>query len=179
MTMKKINVVGTSGSGKTTFAKQLATVLKYPFIEMDQIYWGKNWSEQSDEAFFAKLNKQLASETWVLDGNYTRTIPTKWQNVDTLIWLDMGFFRTVFRAIKRAFSRAMSQQELWPDTGNTETWRQLFSRKSMIWWTLKYYHINKAKYAKIFNDPKYQHLNKIRLKSPKACQQLLLHTSTQ
>ncbi|HDY8086621.1 TPA: (d)CMP kinase, partial [Vibrio vulnificus] len=35
--MKRINVIGTSGSGKSTFSRQLASKLKYPYLEMDAI----------------------------------------------------------------------------------------------------------------------------------------------
>ncbi len=39
----KLNVVGTSGSGKSTFSKALAEKLAIEHIEMDQIFWGPNW----------------------------------------------------------------------------------------------------------------------------------------
>ena len=35
----KINVVGTSGVGKSTLAKRLAALLSVPYIEMDTLYW--------------------------------------------------------------------------------------------------------------------------------------------
>ena len=51
--MNKINVVGTSGSGKSTFSRTLATKLVHPYIEMDAIFWKANWQESSDEEFFS------------------------------------------------------------------------------------------------------------------------------
>ena len=56
--MKKINVVGTSGSGKSTVSKLLAAKLNYPYIEMDAVYWKADWQEPSDEEFIAKLAKE-------------------------------------------------------------------------------------------------------------------------
>ena len=47
----RINIVGTSGSGKTTFAKSLAQILTYEYIEMDQLFWGPNWNCPSDEEY--------------------------------------------------------------------------------------------------------------------------------
>ncbi|STR39392.1 DNA topology modulation protein [Klebsiella michiganensis] len=35
----KINVVGTSGVGKSTLARRLAQELSLPYIEMDVLYW--------------------------------------------------------------------------------------------------------------------------------------------
>lgn len=53
--MKRINVVGTSGSGKSTFSQMLAETLEYPHLEMDAIYWKPNWQESSDDEFFTNL----------------------------------------------------------------------------------------------------------------------------
>ena len=43
--MKRINVVGTSGSGKSTFSQVLANKLNYPYLEMDAMFWKPNWQE--------------------------------------------------------------------------------------------------------------------------------------
>ncbi len=50
--MKFINVVGTSASGKTTFARQLAKKLGLIHIEMDDLFWLDNWQETPDDEFF-------------------------------------------------------------------------------------------------------------------------------
>lgn len=86
--MKRINVVGSSGSGKSTFSKQLAMKLGVTYIEMDRLFWLPDWKELDDEAFFDKVVDVTQQEAWVLDGNYSRTQPYKWQRVDTIIWLD-------------------------------------------------------------------------------------------
>jgi adenylate kinase family enzyme len=39
--MQRINVVGTSGSGKSTLSRRLAAQLRYPYIEIDTLFWGK------------------------------------------------------------------------------------------------------------------------------------------
>ncbi len=171
--MNKVNVIGTSGSGKSTFAKRLAQKLNTPRLEMDAIFWGKDWYWPSDEEFFANLEARLAVSAWVLDGNYTRTIPVKWREVDTLIWIDFSFKRTLFQAIKRAVTRASKRQELWPNTGNRESFKKLFSKDSIVLWTLKTYRKNKTKYVAIKNNPAYQHISFIRLTSPKECELFL------
>lgn len=103
----KINVIGTSGSGKSTLAKQIATALSIPCIEMDRLYWQANWQGTPDNEFQAKLAQALqASSDWVLDGNYNRTRPVKWRNVDVVVWVDYGFTRTLWQAVTRAMKRA-------------------------------------------------------------------------
>jgi adenylate kinase family enzyme len=48
----RILVVGSSCSGKTTFARALAGILGRPHIELDALHWGPNWCYAPDfEAF--------------------------------------------------------------------------------------------------------------------------------
>lgn len=172
--LKRINVIGTSGSGKSTFAKNLANALNSPYIELDQLFWKANWEQPSDEEFFSKIENALNQETWVLDGNYTRTIPIKWKNVTAIVWIDYSFPRTLFQAMKRAISRIRDGKEIWPNTGNIETFRKTFmSKDSILIWTLKTYRKNKANYGILSNDPNTSHIKFIRLKNPKEAQSFI------
>lgn len=178
--MKRINVTGTSGSGKSTFSCMLATKLSYPYFEMDAMFWKPNWQESTDEEFFTKLRSCLSGDTWVLDGNYHRTAEIKWADIDSVIWIDYSFSRTIYQAVKRAFIRSVNKTELWDNTGNVETFaKSFFSRDSIIVWTLKTYKRNRIRYTEIFNDPKYRHIKFVRLKSPKMAKAYIdgLHTS--
>ena len=163
----KINVVGTSGSGKSTVARQIAKRLSIPYIEMDALFWGPDWYWPSDEEFDAKLRAALAQESWVLDGNYKRTTPIKWENVDMVVWVDLSFPRTLFQASKRALSRLISQEEFWPNTGNKESLRKLLSKESIVLWTIKTYKHNRRKYLAMIVDEQYANITFVRLTSPK------------
>ena len=163
----RINVIGTSGSGKTTFGRELASVLQIPFIELDAIFWGPDWSEPDDSELFPKLSAALAGDNWVLDGNYSRTTKIKWARVDRVIWLDFSFPRTVAQAIKRAISRIITQEELWPGTGNRENLQKLFSRDSIVLWTIQKYSKNKNKIQGYISSGQYRSIIFQRIKSPK------------
>ena len=52
--MKRINVVGTSASGKTTFSRKLAERLNLTHIELDNLLWLDDWQETPDFEFFQK-----------------------------------------------------------------------------------------------------------------------------
>lgn len=171
---RRINVIGTSGSGKSTFARQLAHQLSVPYIEMDQLFWQPNWQQTPDEKFFLKIATEIAQDSWVLDGNYSRSQPLKWQKTQSIIWLDYSFTLTMYRAIKRALSRILTGKELWPNTGNKESFKMTFmSSDSILLWTLKSYFKNKKRYSKLMTDPQYQNIQFIRLTSPRMARQYI------
>jgi adenylate kinase family enzyme len=162
----RINVIGTSGSGKTTFGRQLAEVLNLPFIEMDAIFWGPGWKMPPDEDFFPRLSKALDGENWVLDGNYTRTMEFKWDRVQAVVWLNYSYPRTICQAVKRALTRLFDQKELWPETGNRENLKMLFSRDSIVWYTISKYHRHTQRNAGYMMDKNYSHIKFHRIRSP-------------
>lgn len=136
--MQRINVVGTSASGKSTFAKQLSEKLQLGYIEID------DWQETPDAEFFQKIKNAIAyaehhpdKQGYVIDGNYTRTVPLTWKNIDTVIWLDFPFALNLFQSVKRALSRTISKQPFWENSNNTESFKQMLSRDSIILWMIK------------------------------------------
>jgi hypothetical protein len=141
---------------------------------MDAIFWGPNWHWPSDEMFFSKLKNEISRDSWILDGNYTRTIPIKWKNVQMVIWLDYSFARTLFQAVKRAFLRAWTKEELWAGTGNRESFRKGFmSKDSIILWTIKTHKRVRRKYEKFMIDDNFSYIKFVRLKSPKDVENFL------
>ena len=57
--MKRINVVGTSATGKSTFSRSLAAKLGLHYIELDNLFWLDDWQESSNEALFSKLKTAM------------------------------------------------------------------------------------------------------------------------
>jgi len=53
----KINIVGTSGSGKTSFSRALSELTKIEHIEIDCIFWGPNWYWPPDEEFLRNITE--------------------------------------------------------------------------------------------------------------------------
>ncbi len=168
-------MVGTSASGKSTLSRQLAKKLNLAYIELDDLFWQDNWQETVDAEFFQKIQHQidLAENGYVIDGNYTRTIPVKWQNIDTVIWLDLPFHLNVLQAIKRALHRAIFQTKLWGSSNNTENFRQMFGRDSIVLWMVKTHHKNRKSYQEMMHHPDFSHIQFIHLRSRQQIQQFL------
>ena len=57
--MTRVVVIGTSCVGKTTFARSLARVLRFPHIELDTLYWQPNWVPRASDEFRALTVRAL------------------------------------------------------------------------------------------------------------------------
>lgn len=169
----RINVVGTSGSGKSTFARRLAQAMNCAHVEMDKVFWEPNWTQPKDEVFLARLRGAIEGDRWVLDGNYTRSVPVKWERAEMVIWLDYSFTRTLYQAVKRAIGRSLSQEELWEGTGNRESFGKLFSRDSIIMWTINTHASNRAKYEACLSDSRFAHIKFVRLRDHREADEFL------
>ncbi len=172
--LARINVVGVSGSGKTSLGRRLAELLASPYVEMDALFWKPDWQESSDAELLARVQTVVEQDRWVLDGNYSRTTQLKWQRTQTVVWINLPFLRTLYQVTRRCIQRARDQTELWPGTGNRESFRLSFlSRDSVIWWSITSYHKVQRRYIAAIDNPANQHLRFVRLRSHKQIEEFL------
>ncbi len=165
-------VVGTSGSGKTTFAHQLARWLDVPHVELDAIYWGPNWTPLPIDAFRVRVEEALNGDAWTADGNYSKVRDIVWGRADTVVWLDYPLPLVMARVIKRTCYRTLTREELW--SGNRERFLEaFFGRDSIVLWALSTYNRRRREYPTLFGRPEYAHLKVIRLQSSRAARKWL------
>lgn len=127
----RLVVVGSSGSGKTTMAKALSRALGVPRIELDAINWQPDWydiSVHEPEEFVRRVAQAAAGDAWVIDGNYTKARQAHWPRATAFVWMDVERSVVMRQVIWRSFSRAVTKRELWPGTGNKETFRRWLAR---------------------------------------------------
>ena len=87
--MKKIIVIGCSGSGKTTFAEKLRDKIGIELFYLDAIWHRPDRTHISREEYDTRLSEILALDSWIIDGNYSRTIETRMAACDTVFLFDL------------------------------------------------------------------------------------------
>ena len=139
--MRRISIIGSSGSGKSTFAKSLSARLGLPHTELDDLYWLPDWRERDRSEFRHSVDQATAAPTWVIDGGYSEVRDLVWGRADTLIWLDQTLSRTMLQLIRRTYRRNAHRVPCC--NGNYESWGRSLGRESIIGFLLKTYHRNR------------------------------------
>lgn len=88
--MERVIIIGCGGAGKSTLARKLGEKTGLPVVHLDQIWWAPgNWEHMEREEFDRRLLEEMEKPRWILDGNYNRTIESRLDGCDTVIYLDM------------------------------------------------------------------------------------------
>jgi adenylate kinase family enzyme len=164
--MHRINVNGTSGSGKSFLARRLAERLGCPYYELDAFNHRPNWTEAPLEEFRALVAEAAAGERWVIDGNYSKARDLVLARADTVVWLDYPLPVILGRLTRRTLRRCLRREELWH--GNREHLAtHLFTRNSLFLWVLQTYRRRRRQFQELSADPRNAHIQFIRLGSPR------------
>ena len=86
--MKKVIIIGCSGSGKSTFARKLRDATGLPLHYLDMIWHRPDRTNVTREEFNAVLQNILARDSWIIDGNYARTLEPRLAACDTVFFFD-------------------------------------------------------------------------------------------
>ncbi len=163
--VQRISVVGTTGSGKSTVARQISRHLQLPYVELDALYWDENWTGVPEQVFRARVAAAINAERWVIDGNYSRIRHLVWERAEAVVYLDYSFVRTFWQLFRRTIRRSIQREELWH--GNREDLRKsFFSKDSIMLWMLRSYHRRRTKYRELIQQPENAHLHFVHLKTP-------------
>jgi adenylate kinase family enzyme len=164
--VRRVSVVGNSGSGKTTVATAIAAALGVPHLELDAVFHQPNWQPLERDVFRTRVAEFIAADGWVVDGNYSAVADLVWRRADTVVWMDLPRHRIMRQLIGRTLRRMVTRAELW--NGNTEPLSNLFRldpKESILRWAWTQHGKYVERYGAAQHDPANRHLTFVRLRS--------------
>jgi len=149
--MQRVVVFGTTGSGKSWVAERLAARTGLRVIELDALFWGRDWQPAPLELFRYRVENEIrplpGDPGWIVAGNYGQVRDLTWRAADTLVWLDLPLPLVMGRLLRRTLRRIVTGESLW-GTGNRETLRSaFFSRDSILLYALRTHRRNRERFA--------------------------------
>lgn len=171
---ERIVIIGRTGSGKTTLARQLAAALGVPHVELDSLYFAPDFSTAPLDLLRERTRAAIAGDRWVTDGNKKAVRDLVWPRADTLIWLDYSLAVSLWRLGKRAIRRTSTLKEQAAESGGKQALpRQMLSAAKGVLTALRSHMGQRREYPLLFALPENQHLAVVRLRSPRAAQHWL------
>ena len=169
--MKKIIVIGCSGSGKSTLSRKLSEITQIPVVHLDKLWWKPNWETVSRDEFDVRHRAAMEEPTWIMDGNFSRTLPERIDNCDTVIYLDFNRMTCIMGVLKRVFT---GLGKVRPDMG--EGCPERFDWRFLVW----VWNFNKKNRAKTYQLlAEAQHAKVHILKNRKQVNQFLSNISNE
>jgi adenylate kinase family enzyme len=173
--VQRIVVVGCSGTGKSTVARQVADRLGLAHIELDSLWHLPGWEHRPPEEFRCLLAARMeaAVDGWVICGNYVTPSeqlhldPGHNGSADTVVWLDLPRWLVMRRIVWRTVRRVVTRQQLWGVV--REPWSNLYSwdpEKNIIRWAWTTHAKYRADYSACMVDGTWSHLTVHRLRTP-------------
>jgi hypothetical protein len=171
---ERILILGRTGSGKTTLARELAAAIDVPHVELDALYFGPNFSTAPLPVLRDRTSAAIAGDRWVTDGNKSAVRDLVWPRADTVIWLDYPLAVSLWRLGKRALwhTSVLTAQAAEKD-GKAGLLRQFLSAAKGVLTALRSHRGQRREYPKMFAEPENQHLAVVRLRSQRATRRWL------
>ncbi|MFD2442513.1 AAA family ATPase [Bacillus sp. CGMCC 1.16607] len=147
MENKKIHIIGSVGSGKTTLAKVLSSKLKIPFYELDNVVWQRSKTgdiRRSEEERDNCLNQIIYSESWIVEGVHHKWLIPSFQKADLIIFLDTDYSKRKYRIARRFIF-----QKLGLEKANYRPTFDIF--KKMFSWNAHFENVSKPEILNILS----------------------------
>lgn len=132
---KKVLVYGVTGAGKTTLALELASLVGGKATLADDLAFEPGWKTVPEEIQIERIISVCSQDEWILDSAYGKWLPHVLPRVELIICLDYPRLTSFARLLGRTLHRAWTKQPVC--NGNTESWKLMFSRESILIWHFK------------------------------------------
>ena len=108
--MKRIVVIGSGGSGKSTFSRDLGEKTGIPVVHLDRLFWLAGWEKRPRDEWLSMLSRELEMDRWIMDGNFGSTREMRIRHADTVIFLDLPRYVCMCRILKRTLMYRRGQR---------------------------------------------------------------------
>jgi adenylate kinase family enzyme len=166
---ERVLIYGVTGSGKTTLAQKVAERTGLPFHSVDDLTWEPGWVGVPAEEQRRRIGAICLGERWILDSGYSIWLDVVLSRADLIVALDYPRWRSLGRLVRRSLARAIDRRKIC--NGNTETFRQMVSRDSILRWHFQSFARKRARMRAWAVDPDGPAV--IRLTSPAATRRWL------
>ena len=85
----RILVIGSPGAGKSTFSRKLRDRTGLPLYYLDMIFHNPDRTTVSRDEFDEKLARILELDQRIIDGNYQRTLPIRFERCTDVFFFDL------------------------------------------------------------------------------------------
>jgi adenylate kinase family enzyme len=99
--VKRVAVIGSGGSGKSTFARELASRTGLPLVHLARLFWQPGWVPMPDEQWRELEVALVRKDEWIFDGNYGRTLDVRLAAADTVFFFDTPTVLNVAGVLRR------------------------------------------------------------------------------
>jgi adenylate kinase family enzyme len=148
--MNRFVIVGCTGSGKTTLARELARLIGAPHIELDALNWSPGWTAAPTDVFRAKVAEAVSAERWVVEGNYQAVRDLVWPRAECIVWLNYSLQLVLGRLLRRTARRIVTHEPCC--NGNRESLRMALSKESILLWALQTYHRRRREFPPLLAE---------------------------
>jgi len=170
----RILILGRTGSGKTTLARELASARGAPHVELDSLYFAADFSTAPLPVLRERTSAAIAGDRWVTDGNKRAVRDLVWPRADTIVWLDYSAHVSLWRLAKRARIRTSALSARAAETGRRSALpQQMLAAARGVLTALRSHRGQRRDYPRMFAEPANRHLAVARLRSPAATREWL------
>jgi hypothetical protein len=163
---QRILIIGRTGSGKTTLARELSAAIGVPHVELDALYFGPNFSTVPLSLLRSRTSVAIAGDRWVTDGNKSAVRDLVWPRADSVIWLDYPLVVSLWRLGKRALWRtSVLRVQAAETSGKSGLPGQFLLAAKGVLTALRSHTGQRREYPKMFAEPGNHHLAVVRLRS--------------
>lgn len=106
VTVRRVVVYGSSGSGKSVFASQLAALGLEPHVEIDVLAYDDGIHVEQAE-LQQRFGSFITGDTWVVEGMHRDQLEVAIPRADVFVWIDIPRRIVTYRLVTRTLRHAL------------------------------------------------------------------------